>query len=84
MNFQMSLLAIELNAVLNQVDRETAAALEQAVRNALAIAQRGQQCSSAVYHLGYPLGYFESKAGSFSTEPLEVAYALDMPSSESW
>ena len=34
--------------------------------------------------LGYPVGYFESTAGSFADEPLERPADLPMDSRESW
>lgn len=80
----MSSLAIELDTVLKQVDGETAALLEQAVRDALALAQRGSKSSAAVDQMGYPLGYFKATAGSFADEPLEVARELEMPCRETW
>jgi hypothetical protein len=67
----MSPLSIELDTILKRVDRETATQLEQAVRDAIAIAQQGSRSTSAVDEMGYPLGYFESTAGSFEGEPLE-------------
>jgi len=80
----MSSLAIELDAVLQQLDHETASRLEQTVRDALVLAQRDASKPAAVDAMGYPLGYFEATEGSFAAEPLEAARELNMQSRESW
>jgi hypothetical protein len=80
----MSSLATELDCVLRSVDRETASLLEQAVRDALALAQRRALGSGPADPLGYPLGYFESTAGSFAGEPLEAAREMPMQQREPW
>jgi hypothetical protein len=81
----MSTLATELDRMLGQVDRETAALLERAVRDALALAaRRASKSASAPEALGYPAGYFESTAGSFANEPLEAPAELPMTAREPW
>jgi hypothetical protein len=72
----MSPLATDLEKVLNQVDPQTATLLEQTVRDALALAQRRTLVAGPADDMGYPLGYFESTAGSFSNEPLEAPREL--------
>lgn len=68
----MSPLAFDLDRVLRELDSETAALLERAVRDALALAERRAVPTGAVDALGYPVGYFEATAGSFVDEPLEA------------
>ena len=80
----MSSLALELDSVLRSVDRETAALLEKAVRDALVLAQRRVTATGPADALGYPVGYFESTAGSFADEPLEVAREMSMQQREPW
>lgn len=80
----MSSLAIELDAVLQQIDHEAAARLEQTVRDALALAKRGASKPAGVDELGYPLGYFEATEGSFAEEPLEAPRELEMQVREPW
>jgi len=80
----MSPLASDLDRVLSQLDSETSALLERAVRDALALAERRVSPAGDVDPLGYPLGYFEATAGSFVNEPLEAAAELPMDSRESW
>jgi hypothetical protein len=79
----MSSLAIDLDNVLNRVDRETAALLEQTIRDALALAERRIQTAPADT-LGYPLGYFEATAGSFAGERLDAPEELPMQPREAW
>jgi hypothetical protein len=80
----MSSLAIDLDHVLSRVDRETAALLEQTVRDALALAERRAQKSDRIDALGYPVGYFEATAGSFSGQPLDAPRELPMQPRETW
>ncbi|HEY2413269.1 MAG TPA: hypothetical protein VGI40_13550 [Pirellulaceae bacterium] len=80
----MSSLANDLDKVLGQVDRQTAVLLEQTVRDALALAQRTGTVADASDTMGYPLGYFESTAGSFANEPLDAPHDFEPQPRESW
>jgi hypothetical protein len=80
----MSSLAFDLDKVLSHVDQETAALLEQTVRDALALAQRRAETATPLDSLGYPVGYFESTSGSFVGESLEAPLELPMQSREPW
>lgn len=84
----MSNLSLELDQMLQCVDQDTAQALERAVRTALARAagtqvQRPSE-GLATDTLGYPLGYFESTAGSFADESFDPPRELPMQRRESW
>ena len=74
----------ELDSLLNRLDPETASLLEQAVRDAAALAVKRTAVDNAVDQLGYPAGYFESTAGSFADEPLTAPGELPFESRESW
>jgi hypothetical protein len=80
----MSSLAFDLDRVLSQLDSETAALLERAVRDALALAEHRSAPALAVDALGYPPGYFEATAGSFVNEALEAPAELPLEARESW
>jgi hypothetical protein len=80
----VSPLALDLDRVLGQLDSETAALLERAVRDALALAERRAAAIGSTDALGYPLGYFEATAGSFANEPLEASQELPMQTREAW
>ena len=68
----MNTLARDLDRMLAQLDGETAVLLENAVRDALALAERRSMLAEVKDPLGYPMGYFEATAGSFVDEPLEA------------
>ena len=80
----MSTLALELDRLLRRVDPATAALLERAVRDALALAERRAAEPDTHDTLGYPAGYFESTAGSFAGEPLDAPPELTMQQREPW
>lgn len=80
----MNTLAIDLEKTLSRLDSETAALLERAVRDALALAEHGAAGGNARDDLGYPIGYFQATAGSFANEPLEPPADLPMETRESW
>lgn len=81
----MSTVALELDQTLRQLDTDTAALLERAVRDALALAaRRTVRHADTVDRLGYPAGYFETTAGSFANEPLEPPPDLPMTTREPW
>jgi len=80
----MSSLALELDRMLGRVDPETATALATAVREAMAQAVQRATSAPPTDSLGYPVGYFESTAGSFASEPLDVTAELPMQTRESW
>jgi len=80
----VSPLASDLDNILNRLDPETAALLERAVRDALALAERRNRSTGDVDAIGYPIGYFEATAGSFASEPLEAPADLPLESRESW
>lgn len=63
----MSLIASELDRVLQELDVETARSLEDVVRDLLRLTRR----RAAANDSGWPAGYFERTAGSFAGEPLE-------------
>lgn len=80
----MSPLASDLDRVLRQLDSQTSALLEQAVRDALALAQHRVSSTGAADALGYPPGYFEATAGSFVNEPLDAPAELPLDPREAW
>jgi hypothetical protein len=80
----MSPLAFDLERIIGRLDSETAALLERAVRDALALAERRVSNVGEVDALGYPLGYFEATAASFANEPLERPGELPQDARESW
>ena len=80
----MSPLAFDLDKVLRRLDPETATLLERAVRDALALVERRLLPAETVDAFGYPVGYFETTAGSFANEPLEAPAELPLESRESW
>lgn len=80
----MNALAQDLNEALARLDDETAVLLEKAVRDALALAERRSSASPAADPMGYPAGYFESTAGSFADEPLEVPADRSPETREPW
>ncbi len=79
----MSPLAFDLDRVLSQLDSDTAALLERAVRGALALAERRVAPAVAADAFGYPAGYFEATAGSFADEALEAPAELPLEARES-
>lgn len=81
----MSTVALELDQTLRQLDSDTAALLERAVRDALALAERrSTRQTEALDRLGYPVGYFEATAGSFADEQLEPPADLPPVTRERW
>lgn len=80
----MSPIVVDLEKALGRLDSETAALLERAVRDALALAEHRLSHAGAVDALGYPVGYFAATAGSFANEPLEAPAELPQQSRESW
>lgn len=81
----MSTVALELDQTLRQLDSDTAALLERAVRDALALAERRTtRPVEALDRFGYPVGYFEATAGSFADEPLEPPTGLPPTTHELW
>jgi len=80
----MSTISSDLDQLLGQLDPETAALLERAVRDALALAERRVTAKTATDELGYPIGYFEDTAGSFADEPLERPADLPLSQREPW
>lgn len=78
----MNVLARDLDNTLSRLDSETAALLENAVRDALALAERRSASVEARDPLGYPAGYFEATAGSFANEPLDVPGDLPLETRE--
>ena len=65
----MNGVALELEETLRRLDPLAAAALEQLVRGALALATR--PTPDAVDAKGWPLGYFEKYAGSLAGDDWE-------------
>jgi hypothetical protein len=80
----MNALAQDLDSILDRLDDETAVLLERTVRDALALAVRRAPAAETTDSLGYPVGYFESTAGSFASEPLETPTELPLETRESW
>ena len=81
----MSTVALELDQTLRQLDSDTAALLERAVRDALALAERRTtRHAETLDRFGYPVGYFEATAGSFANEPLESPTDLPPTTREPW
>jgi len=62
----------ELDEILDRVDSQTAALLEKNVRNAISLAVQRNIKVEAKDSMGYPLGYFETKEGSFANEPFDL------------
>jgi hypothetical protein len=67
----MHTISQELDQVLDRLDPQTASLLEQAVRDALALASHRSFAQAKTDPQGYPEGYFEANAGSFLGEALE-------------
>jgi hypothetical protein len=80
----MNALAYDLATTLDRLDSETAALLEKAVRDSLALAERRSTLAPLTDSLGYPVGYFEATAGSFADELLEAPGELPLETRESW
>jgi hypothetical protein len=80
----MNVLAQDLGRTLSRLDSETAALLESAVRDALALAERRSTIIEARNPLGYTAGYFEGTAGSFANEPLDALADLPLETREPW
>jgi hypothetical protein len=80
----MHTIAEELNRLLDQLDKQSAARLEQSVRDAVARAVRTATSSYATPTLGYPAGYFEATSGSFAGAPLDRPADLPLETRESW
>jgi len=71
----MSAVCLDLEQTLNRLDPHAAAALERLVRDALVLAKSrngSAALKAATDARGWPVGYFESTAGSFAGEPLEA------------
>ncbi len=80
----MNALAQDLVRTLSRLGSETAALLESAVRDALALAEHRSALFEARDPLGYPVGYFEATAGSFANEPLDAPADLPLEKREPW
>ena len=80
----MNAVAFDLDRTLARLDGETAVLLEKAVRDALALAERRSPSADVTDPLGYPVGYFETTAGSFADEPLEAPGELPLENREPW
>lgn len=81
----MSSIAEDLEKSLKRLDPDTALLLERFVRDAVALAERrAVGRDAATDAMGYPLGYFESTAGSFANEPLDAPDELPMQAREPW
>ena len=80
----MNPLVSDLQETMSRLDSDTAALLERAVRDALALAEHGAAGAKTRDDLGYPIGYFEATAGSFANEPLAPPADLPMETRESW
>jgi hypothetical protein len=80
----MNALAQDLDRTLRRLDSETAALLESAVRDTLALAERRSAVLAAKDPLGYPAGYFEATAGSFANELLDAPTDLPLETREPW
>jgi hypothetical protein len=74
----------ELDQALDRLDPQTAALLEQTVRDAVALASKRVPGTEDRDALGYPGGYFEATAGCFQGEPLERPPDLPLESREAW
>ncbi len=83
-DFAVNPLALDLDRALSRLDSGTAALLERTVRDALALAERRAERNAATDAAGYPVGYFETTAGSFANEPLEAPQKLPMQIRETW
>ena len=83
-NITVTGLALDLDKALSHLDAETAALLERTVRDALALAERRTPRTLGNDAMGYPIGYFESTAGSFANEPLEPPSELPVEVREAW
>ncbi|HEV7405756.1 MAG TPA: hypothetical protein VGO11_22625 [Chthoniobacteraceae bacterium] len=77
----MTQIALELDERLRRLDARTAERVESVVREVLALTGSKEEPKD---ELGYPLGYFESTAGSFAKEPLERPVALPFENREVW
>lgn len=73
----------ELDQALGRLDPETASLLEKTVRDAVALATT-KLTAPETDAIGYPVGFFESTAGSFANEPLERPANLPLEIREPW
>ena len=73
----------ELDRALGRLDSETASLLEKTVRDAVALATT-KMTVPETDAMGYPIGYFESTAGSFENEPLKRPADLLLEIREPW
>ena len=80
----MHTISQELDQVLDRLDPQTASLLEQAVRDALALASHRSFAPSKTDPQGYPEGYFEATAGSFLGETLERPGDLPLEQRDGW
>lgn len=77
----MTQIALELDNRLRRLDPGTAEHVASLVREVLALTGPLELPKDA---MGYPLGYFESTAGSFANEPLERPAPLPPEEREDW
>lgn len=82
----MSVIALELEETLATLDSHSAATLERLVRDAidLASSRESPTAKRATDANGWPIGYFEDTAGSFTAEPLEAPDDPPPTSNASW
>jgi hypothetical protein len=64
----MSTLALDLQAALNRLDRESATKLERLVRDAIELAQQAGAKNGEVDARGWPVGYWEQFADCLGDE----------------
>ena len=78
----MSIIALELDAALRQLDPDRAKNLENLVRDALVLA--AQTAPSQETAAGWPAGYFEATAGAFAGEIFERPPQGTFPQRDEW
>lgn len=70
----MSMLTLDLQATLNELDPDSATKLERLVRDAMALVQPDKKAAPPATEVdknGWPVGYFEQTAGCFANEPFD-------------
>ena len=82
----MSTLAIELDTIMNGIDPITAARLDRAVRDVMALAKphiSGEKVARLA-EKGFPPGYFDQTAGAFADLEFDRPPQGELPPSKEW
>ena len=75
---------MDLQAILKELDPDSATKLERLVRDAMALVQPAEAKSGLVDAKGWPVGYFEETAGCFANEPFDFPADLPLEPIATW